>query len=110
MRFTEYVTRFVRLAARYEEEIQGSTKLNYPSYSFNGEVLKLGSGMCFPDEATAARELAANTSRIEGWRRTNSYKFCVIVCADAEFYQMGADREGRIFPRRRPQTLSKASM
>jgi len=78
------------LAARYEEEIQGSTKLNYSSYSFNPEVLKLGSGIFFPDEATAARELVANASRMEGWRRTECYKFCAMVCVRE--WEVNSDR------------------
>jgi hypothetical protein len=76
-RFTEYATRFVRLAARYEEDVLGlETTIGYPSASFTelpGEEPRLGSGLCFADEATCVRELAANASRIEAWRRTESY-------------------------------------
>ncbi|KDQ58432.1 hypothetical protein JAAARDRAFT_193004 [Jaapia argillacea MUCL 33604] len=72
-RFTEYVNRFVRLAARYEEEVIGSTKIGYPSASFSEG--RLGSGIAFMDEASAVRDLSTNTSRIEGWRRTNSYQY-----------------------------------
>lgn len=75
MRFTEYVVRFVRLAARYEELAVGSTKLGCASAPFlDGS---LGSGIVFPDEAVAFKELTANASRIEGWRRTKSYQYYV---------------------------------
>jgi hypothetical protein len=77
MRFTEYVVRFVRLAARYEELAVGSTKLGCASAPFlDGS---LGSGIVFPDEAVAFKELTANASRIEGWRRTKSYQYYVQV-------------------------------
>ena len=79
----EYVTRFVRLSARYEEEAHGSTKLGYRSTPFSpgSATIKpqLGSGILFSDEATGMRELAANASRIEGWRKTNSYQYCLVV-------------------------------
>ncbi|TCD66558.1 hypothetical protein EIP91_001226 [Steccherinum ochraceum] len=76
-RFAEYAWRFVRLAARYEEDILGlNTTIGYPSGSYSDRGLDgphLGSGICFTDEAAGARELAANASRIEAWRRTESY-------------------------------------
>jgi hypothetical protein len=83
MRFTDYVTRFVRLASRWEEEVIGSTRLGYPSAPFipegpNGPA-QLGSGVVFSDESSATRELAVNGSRIEAWRRTNTYQYCLIV-------------------------------
>jgi hypothetical protein len=82
MRFTEYVSRFVRLASRYEEEVTGSTKLGFPSSSFVeilGRSPQLGSGIVFSDEGTCLRELSANAQRIEAWRKTNSYQYCVLV-------------------------------
>jgi hypothetical protein len=81
MRFTEYVTRFVRLASRYEEEITGTTAFGFPSLHFSeppGRPPKLGSGIAFNDDATCLRELAANSHRIEAWRKTNSYKYLVM--------------------------------
>ncbi|KAG1862111.1 docking domain of Afi1 for Arf3 in vesicle trafficking-domain-containing protein [Suillus subalutaceus] len=75
MRFTEYVARFVRLASRYEELAMGSTKLGYGSAPFSDG--SLGSGIVFPDEGAAFKELTANASRIEGWRRNKSYQYCV---------------------------------
>lgn len=82
MRFTEYVTRFLRLASRYEEEITGSTSFGFPSAPFTeipGQPPRLGSGIAFSDEATCLRELAANAQRIEAWRRTNSYNYLKMV-------------------------------
>ncbi|EKM58113.1 uncharacterized protein PHACADRAFT_139764 [Phanerochaete carnosa HHB-10118-sp] len=77
-RFTEYASRFVRLAARYEEEVLGlDTAIGFPTAAYSeglGGEPKLGSGLCFSDEAVGARELAANASRIEAWRRTQSYE------------------------------------
>jgi hypothetical protein len=83
MRFTEYTLRFVHLAARFEEETFGSTQISFPSAGFSPNSIagpQLGSGLFFVDEATGARELAANASRIEGWRKTNTYQYCVAVC------------------------------
>ncbi|KAG5639106.1 hypothetical protein H0H81_006695 [Sphagnurus paluster] len=80
MRFTEYVTRFVRLAARYEEEVTGLAKIGYPSSVFTevpGRNPQLGSGIAFNDEVTCMKELTANAQRIEAWRKTNSYQYCV---------------------------------
>lgn len=82
MRFTEYVTRFVRLASRYEEEVNGSTKFGFQSSIFTeapGRMAQLGSGIAFVDDATYIRELSANAQRIEAWRKTNSYRYCVLV-------------------------------
>ncbi|KAG6377424.1 docking domain of Afi1 for Arf3 in vesicle trafficking-domain-containing protein [Boletus reticuloceps] len=76
LRFTEYVSRFVRLASRYEEVATGSTALGFPSVPYTEG--SLGSGVVFPDEALLARELATNANRIEGWRRTKIYQDCTI--------------------------------
>ncbi|KAF8586594.1 spindle pole body interacting protein [Ramaria rubella] len=79
-RLTEYALRFVRMAARYEEEYLGSTSIGFPSSSFefptaNEPAGRLGSGLGFMDEASGVRELLANASRIEGWRHTKSYEY-----------------------------------
>ncbi|EGO29734.1 hypothetical protein SERLADRAFT_365750 [Serpula lacrymans var. lacrymans S7.9] len=75
MRFTEYIARFVRLAARYEEIALGSTQVSYTCTPFKDG--HLGSGIFFPDEASGNKELVSNAARIEGWRRTQSYQYCV---------------------------------
>jgi len=75
-RFIEYVYRFVRLASRYEEDTLGTTTIGFPGSSFNegpGDTSQLGSGIVFLDDAAGSREVMANTSRIEGWRRTAMY-------------------------------------
>ena len=68
----------MKLAARYEEEVLGlTTAIGFPIAVYSevpGEGPQLGSGLCFADEAAGARELAANASRIEAWRRTGSYE------------------------------------
>ncbi|KAI5121699.1 hypothetical protein M0805_002092 [Coniferiporia weirii] len=77
-RFTEYVLRFVRLVARYEEDYLGSTKIGYPSLSFSVAVdgyTQLGSGIIFPDDMSASKEIAVNLNRIEGWRKTELYEY-----------------------------------
>ncbi|KAF9464958.1 stabilization of polarity axis-domain-containing protein [Collybia nuda] len=87
MRFTEYVTRFVRLASRYEEEVNGSTKFGFSSSGFtetSGRIPQLGSGIAFVDDATCIRELSANAHRIEAWRKTNSYRYCVLDWAKSQ--------------------------
>ena len=71
--------RFVRLAARYEEEYLGSTKIGYPTASFDTYTQQLGSGLIFPDDVSASRELTVNAYRIEGWRRTNMYEHYMAV-------------------------------
>ncbi|KAJ8454929.1 hypothetical protein ONZ45_g19115 [Pleurotus djamor] len=74
MKFTEYTMRFLRLASRYEEEITGATAIGYTSAPYHegspGRPAKLGSGMVFRDEAAFMKEIVANASRVEAWRRT----------------------------------------
>ncbi|KAF8343108.1 docking domain of Afi1 for Arf3 in vesicle trafficking-domain-containing protein [Cantharellus anzutake] len=69
LKFADYVGRFVRLAARYEEEIHGSTKIGFPTISCSEG--QLGSGFSLDD----MKELTANAGRIEGWRRTPCYEY-----------------------------------
>ena len=73
----EYVLRFVRLASRYEEDVLGATTICFPGVSFidgTGESSHLGSGIDFLDDTAGSREVLANASRIEGWRRTAMYR------------------------------------
>ncbi|CAO3644707.1 unnamed protein product [Mucor hiemalis] len=69
-KFQDYVFRFVRLAATYEEQIYHTTNIGWSS----PEAL-LGNGPVFQDEISKQRELNANGQRIEGWRQTISYKY-----------------------------------
>jgi hypothetical protein len=83
MKVTDYVTRFVRIAARWEEDMSISTKIGHRSASYIPEgpscPAQLGSGVVFGDEQSATKELALNACRIEAWRRTDTYKYCVMV-------------------------------
>lgn len=72
LRFTDYLNRFVRLAAHQEYSHTGSTKIGYPTTTFqNGQ---LGSGVVFADDQMRQREMWAHGHRIDAWRKTNSYK------------------------------------
>lgn len=80
----EYVWRFIRLASRYEEDNLGTTTVGFPGASFNegpGDSSQLGSGKVFLDDAAGSREALANSSRIEGWRRTAMYRMFQEVIA-----------------------------
>ena len=112
-RFTEYATRFVRLAARYEEDVLGlNTTIGYPNVSYTelpGEEPRLGSGLCFTDEAAGVRELAANASRIEAWRRTESYVLWQQVRQSSFDVQEETSQEWhRISKNYEPRTLYRA--
>jgi hypothetical protein len=70
--------RLIRIAAKYEEEVYGTTDIGFPSRSFSATDDRLGSGVVFSDGSTSGqgvgvREMEANAGRIEGWRRTKSY-------------------------------------
>jgi hypothetical protein len=65
------------MASRYEEDTIGSTTIGFPGAPFNeglGDTSQLGSGIVFLDDVVGSREVAANASRIEGWRRTPMYR------------------------------------
>lgn len=74
-KFQDYVARFVRLAALYEEDVYQQTKIGWEIDSSSDPTGLLGQGSVFPDEATRQRELSSNASRIEGWRQTISYRY-----------------------------------
>lgn len=67
--------RFVRLAALYEDQVYQESKISWTPDTEADPTGLLGSGSVFSDDATKQRELAANASRIEGWRQTLSYKY-----------------------------------
>jgi hypothetical protein len=76
-RFVEYLWRFVRLSSRYEEDILGATTIGFPGVLFSegpGDTSQLGSGIVFLDDVAGSREVTANASRIEGWRRTPMHR------------------------------------
>ncbi|KAK8858558.1 hypothetical protein IAR55_002787 [Kwoniella newhampshirensis] len=72
LRFTDYLSRFVRLAAYQESLHTGTTKIGYPTASYRDG--QLGSGAVFADETAKQREMWANGHRIDAWRKTRSYK------------------------------------
>lgn len=76
-RFTDYVSRFVRIASKYEEDMFGSTTIGFPCVSFQpptaNSVGSLGSGAIYLDDLSKAKELTANAGRIEGFRSTPTY-------------------------------------
>ncbi|KAJ7785895.1 stabilization of polarity axis-domain-containing protein [Mycena metata] len=110
VRFTEYVLRFVRLASRYEEDMTGTTKFGYPSYAFDTRLPnpRLGSGIVFNDDSAGRKELAANSHRIEAWRKTNSYEY---ICVDFRNAQLvdaiqGFDVAHQLFRLRNAKTMT----
>ncbi|GAA5830718.1 hypothetical protein JCM11251_001053 [Rhodosporidiobolus azoricus] len=85
-RLTDYATRFVRLAARYEEETTHvAPTVGWRSAAFNdgtrggyGAQAMLGSGLIGAEDkgpGGAGREVVASAGRVEGWMRTESYRF-----------------------------------
>ncbi|ODN98332.1 hypothetical protein L198_03576 [Cryptococcus wingfieldii CBS 7118] len=72
LRLTDYLHRFVRLAAYQEYAHTGSSKIGYPTVHYHDG--QLGSGVVFADEQMKQREMWANGHRIDAWRKTNSYK------------------------------------
>jgi len=116
MRFTEYVIRFVRLASRYEEEVTGETRFGYTSAPFmDGTATRgptLGSGITFGDDALGMRELTANAHRLEAWRQTKSYEYCVQVSRllIATMVALTCWLPGRTFFKRKRPILSLASI
>ena len=95
-RMTDFISRFVRVAAYYEYRYRGTSKAGYPCTPF-GEYL--GQGTTFVDEAKKQKEMVANQPRIEAWRRTKGYKLHVKVSADGITLRVAA-LTSRTGPRR----------
>jgi hypothetical protein len=74
-KFEDYMQRFVRLAALYEEETYHSTKIGTMGSKIPDPLGIHGQSLVFTDETARQRELAYNTNRIEGWRQTISYRY-----------------------------------
>jgi len=72
--WTDWIGRFTRMAAVFEETIYGASALY-----IGGDVADAGAygvaghGYVWTDDAARTRELAGNAHRIEGWRNTRSY-------------------------------------
>jgi len=89
-KFRLWVTKFIRLAAAFEEMVYGASALNIqiqsptsptssvpspvgPPESSMLDPLVTGHGYVWPSTDAKMRELAANATRIEGWIKTRSY-------------------------------------
>ncbi|KAJ5758276.1 uncharacterized protein N7511_006970 [Penicillium nucicola] len=82
-----YITKFVRVAAAFEEAVYGASNLyiigpgeelspDSPTgqqTDVNDPTSLRGHGYVWADENAKQRELSASVSRIEGWRNTRSY-------------------------------------
>lgn len=74
MMWRDWVVRFTRIAAAFEEAIYGTSALFIGGPEADaGAHGVTGHGYVWSDEATRQRELAGNVQRIEGWRNTRSY-------------------------------------
>ncbi|KJK78506.1 hypothetical protein H634G_06204 [Metarhizium anisopliae BRIP 53293] len=73
-KWRDWVTKFTRIAAQFEESVYGASALYIGSedqdISLPGAS---GHGYVWPDDAAKNKELAGNVTRIEGWRNTRSY-------------------------------------
>lgn len=82
-----YITKFVRVAAAFEEAVYGASNLyiigpgeelspdsptGHQTDASDPTTLR-GHGYVWVDEVAKQRELSASVSRIEGWRNTRSY-------------------------------------
>ncbi|KZF25072.1 spindle pole body interacting protein [Xylona heveae TC161] len=73
-RWRDWVVRFTRMAAVFEEIVYGASALY-----IGGDVADAGAagvsghGYVWSDDAARQRELSGAVSRIEGWRNTRSY-------------------------------------
>ena len=79
-----WVLKFTRIAAAFEESVYGASALyiggDEPEVGLPAGSQGHGHGYVWVDEATKARELAGNVTRIEGWRNTRSYYGFIQVC------------------------------
>lgn len=73
-KFRQYITRFTRIAAAFEESVYGASALYVGATDADAGAHGVrGHGYVWADEHARARELGANVWRIEGWRNTRSY-------------------------------------
>jgi len=75
-KWRDWVTKFTRIAAAFEETVYGASALYIGSDDLEGSVTPgppNGHGYVWVDETAKLRELAGNVTRIEGWRNTRSY-------------------------------------
>ena len=73
-KWREYIIRFTRIAAAFEETVYGASALYIGASETDGGAHGVsGHGYVWADDAAKSRELGANVWRIEGWRNTRSY-------------------------------------
>ncbi|KAL9028905.1 MAG: hypothetical protein Q9196_002784 [Gyalolechia fulgens] len=73
-KWRDYVIRFTRIAAAFEESVYGASALFVGAAEADAGAHGVrGHGYVWADETSRARELGANVWRIEGWRNTRSY-------------------------------------
>ncbi|KAI1419996.1 docking domain of Afi1 for Arf3 in vesicle trafficking-domain-containing protein [Xylaria sp. FL1777] len=70
-KWRDWVVRFTRIAAAFEENVYGASALFIGSDE--QEQITGGHGFVWADDAAKQKELAGNVYRIEGWRNTRSY-------------------------------------
>lgn len=80
-KWREWVVRFTRVAAAFEESVYGASALyiggEEGEFGLQGVS---GHGYVWSDEASKQKEFAGGVSRIEGWRNTRSYYSFIQVC------------------------------
>ncbi|CAI4217903.1 unnamed protein product [Parascedosporium putredinis] len=74
-KWRDWVTKFTRIAAAFEETVYGASALYIGSDDLENVAagLPTGHGYVWVDDVAKLRELAGNVTRIEGWRNTRSY-------------------------------------
>ncbi|KAK1832296.1 mesa [Podospora conica] len=74
-KWRDWVVKFTRIAAAFEESVYGASALYIGSDEQETSTAGVGGGHGYVwcDEASKAKELAGNVTRIEGWRNTRSY-------------------------------------
>ncbi|KAL8827989.1 MAG: hypothetical protein Q9191_002858 [Dirinaria sp. TL-2023a] len=73
-KFRQYIARFTRIAAAFEESVYGASALYVGASDADAGAHGVkGHGYVWVDENARGRELGANVWRIEGWRNTRSY-------------------------------------
>lgn len=80
-KWRDWVERFTRIAAAFEESVYGASALHIGVEEVEGGSEHLsGHGYVWPDETSKLKELAGCASRVEGWRVTRSYYSFKQVC------------------------------
>jgi len=77
-RFKDWLWRFIRKAAAYEELAYGETALGFGAAEEEGFVVG-GHGLVWGDEGSKLKELSASQMRFEGWRNGVSYHYLLKV-------------------------------